>query len=248
VSSIVNRKQKLARVIVRYAAPNAFGCGSGFFIDSKGSLLTCFHVAFAASADTIKSNEPYKSAAGTEQDKFKAYFSAAISNIEAHHEDGTSTPLDLVDFNADFDLAVLRARTPVDNSKVFETDFDFKFNYGDKVEFIGYPTAAGYPPDKSPFAFNSGVVSSFPETKVAGGIYEHVQINAVNLGGNSGGPLFIEGSEKVVGIVNGNMNWGSDNVAFVDPSNQIRKGTFRAPLGIAYATPLQLLKSKGFID
>lgn len=246
--SISDKKQKLARIVVRYTIPNAFGCGTGFFIDLNGTLITCFHVGFGGNADLIKQHSAYTSSQGTEEEKFKAFFTATIASVEAHHDDGTSTSLDLVKFNADFDIAIFHSKNgSIDASKIFEIDQTYKVQYGEKVEFIGYPASSGYPPDKSPFAYNNGIVSSFPETKIGGGTYEHIQINAVNLGGNSGGPLFIEGSDKVIGIVNGNMNWSADNVAFVDPQNNIKKGAFRVPLGIAYATPFHLLKSKGIL-
>ncbi len=249
MSNISDNKSKLARIIVRYKVPNAFGCGTGFFINENGTLITCFHVAFGVNnADTVRQHNIFISTDGTEETKFRAFFNGVVASVEACYEDGTCTSLQLIHFNADFDIAIFESMNgSVDKSKVFDTDFDKILEYGDKVEFIGYPTSSGYPPDKSPFAFNSGMVSSFPETKVAGSTYEHVQINAINLGGNSGGPLFLEGSSKVIGIINGNMNWGSDNLAFLDPQNNMKKGSLRVPLGIAYATPLHLLRSKGIL-
>jgi hypothetical protein len=68
------------------------------------------------------------------------------------------------------------------------------------------------------------------------------------LPGNSGTPLFSKKTGKVVGIVNGNMNWGRDNLLIFKNSQDKAQGfeevSNRIPLSIAYATSLKILKEK----
>jgi hypothetical protein len=110
----------------------------------------------------------------------------------------------------------------------FLLDDEYIPEYDESTFFCGFQMTGGYEnPTQYPFSINRAVVSAIPLVAVAGGRYEHIQLNSINLGGNSGAPLFIEGSNTVIGMINGNMNWLTN-----------------IPLCIAYATSLKLIKEK----
>ena len=147
-------------------------------------------------------------------------------------------------FDEFYDIAILEVDTNKKNINICKLNLKPKLNYGDLVAFGGFSNQHGYSNDKFPFSYNEGIISSFPTTIVGGGSYEHIRINSINLGGNSGAPLFIKGTKDVIGIINGNMNWGSDNMVFEKIDGSRFKDSFRVPLNIAYSTLIKLLKDK----
>jgi hypothetical protein len=66
------------------------------------------------------------------------------------------------------------------------------------------------------------------------------------LGGNSGGPLFKKGSNKVCGIINGNYWRGRDDFAIFQGKNLV-PGSLKVPLNIAYATGFDFLSKESII-
>lgn len=241
------KRQRLIRVITKYQAGGS-SVGSGFFINSKGRFVTCFHVIFGSVLAALRLNPSYLAIPGAdEHTRLQNYFNQMAATIEVEFADGTRRNATLLNFHQLYDVAVLNL---VDQLKTpyFDLDFNYHPAYDEPVFFCGFQMATGYSnPELYPFATNSAEISSFPETIVGGDNYRHIQLNSINLGGNSGAPLFLTGKNKVIGIINGNMNWGADNVAFVNNAagvNNIIQGSLRTPLSIAFATSIRLIKEQ----
>lgn len=237
----------------KIAPPGTYDvCGSGFFISEDGKILTCFH-ALGGELKHIRKDDTFIAITEgvNEHDNLQTYLSNKISEIKAQLPNGDIVELDLVNFDERYDVALLQPRehgTPVAH---FDIDINDTLDYDDSIFFCGYQLATGYSLGDYPFTVNSGQVSSFVDIEVGGGRYQHLQINSINLGGNSGAPLFRQGSDRPIGVINGNMNWGSDNAAIFIPNTnppQISKASLRTPLSIAFATPLQTIANLSSIS
>ncbi len=246
-NQIAHIRERIVRVIAQYQNGNC-ATGTGFFISSGGDLLTCFHVVFGSELRNIRTNPVYVSTVGAdEHSKLENFFNGVISFIEVEFSNGIKRRAKLKAFDEFHDAVLLELE------ESFETPFlklslDYLPEYDEAVFFCGFQLAAGYLNSKEyPFATNRGIVSSFPEVVVGGEKYVHIQLNSINLGGNSGAPLFLQGEKDVIGIVNGNMLWGNDNLAFVNKIGGVpafNQGSFRVPLSIAFVTPIKLIKEK----
>lgn len=243
------KRERILRILTHFKNGNV-GTGSSFFIDNSGQLLTCFHVVFGEELKNIRTAPDFISIQGNdEHSKLQIWFANQINKVEVELANGSKEAVDLQRFDEKYDIALLKLRNREVVKKVKYCNLDLKtiLKQGDLVFFGGFPICFPYKDTETPFAINTGMVSSLPETIVGGEKYQHVQINSINLGGNSGAPLFRKNRDKVVGIINGNMNFGADNFAFIDNQGKTVKGSFRPPLSIAYATPLALLKEKSTI-
>jgi S1-C subfamily serine protease len=236
------RKNKVYRVVTHFPSGN-YDTGSGFFIDVD-KFLTCFHVAFGDELRVIKNRVNFQNYSGTnDHEKLKNYFNDRISKIEIVLPDKSKLLAKLNRFDERYDVAVLDVNPAGKKVEICTLDTQTKLKHGDYVYFGGFPAHHDYLAGTSPFAAHEGMVSSFVETMIGGNKYQHIQINSINLGGNSGAPLFKRNGEKVIGIINGNMNWGNDNVMFGDAeTNKASIASLRIPLSIAYATSLKFIK------
>lgn len=59
------KRERILRVVGRYQNGNIF-CGSGFFSDTAGHFMTCFHVAFGDELRRIRANQQFMALAGPE--------------------------------------------------------------------------------------------------------------------------------------------------------------------------------------
>ncbi|MEI6553303.1 MAG: serine protease [bacterium] len=246
-------RERIVRVIVQFRNGST-SVGTGFFIGDKGELLTCLHVITRAEKRSSQISD------------IKGYLTNNIMNIQAQLPDGSLEAIDLQKFDEDLDVALLKIRREIE-TPFFSTTIDYYPEYDESTFFCGFQLTGGYTdPMQYPFSTNRAVVSAFSEVQVAGGKYTHIQLNSINLGGNSGAPLFQEGGNVVIGIINGNMNWGGNNFAIVDNivnniasdtdgnntvglDNQnstlnLSQRSIRVPLCIAYATPITLIREK----
>ncbi len=243
----IQYKKKVIRRVLAYFSGGNTGVGSGFFVNKNGIFLTCFHVAFGGELKNLRNDPDFIAIKESdEHKKLETWYSNKINKIEVELPDSSKEELKLVSFDEKYDIAVLKLENKEKIRDIDNIKFDFKkqLKQGDHVFFGGFPISYPYKAEESPFAINTGMVSSFPNTIIGGDFYEHAQINSVNLGGNSGAPLFIKNKNKVIGIINGNMNWGSDFVVFKNKSGKEEVGPLRVPLSIAYATPVSLLKKE----
>jgi len=240
---VAYKQLRITRVICKYKIGDSYG--TGFFISKDGKMLTCFHVVFGQELRMIKNNPDFISiSGGDEHSKLLNFYKNKISTLEVELHDGQKKEAELLNFDERYDIALLKVKM---DRKVdfFKVDTKNNLNYGDDIFFCGYQLTTGYNVSQYPFTVNSGLVSSFPDVIVGGEKYGHIQINSINLGGNSGAPVFLQGSNKVVAIINGIMNWNNNNVAIVDDSKgnmNLSKGSIITPLSIAFATRLKTIK------
>lgn len=237
------KKKRTYRVIVHFQ--NGQGFGSGFFIN-ESSFLTCFHVIFGTELKNIREDEQFIATAGTNEHlKLENFFRSKVTKIEVELDDNSRVEARLQSFDEKYDIILLKVATGEKEVNICDLEFAPKLNHWDHLSFVGFPTHHDYSLDKAPLAVHEGILSTFVETVIGGDKYEHLQINTINLGGNSGAPLFLRKSKKVVAIVNGNMNWGRDDLAAVgNPLANVSKVSLRVPLSIAYATKIGLIKNK----
>jgi S1-C subfamily serine protease len=250
-NEVAYKKSRIVRVIAKRKGNDVKDShATGFFIAEDGTLLTCFHVVFGQELGQIRTNPRFAAIPGSdEHSRLEEFYARTISALIAELPDGTTVEAELLEFNAHYDVAALKLK---DHQRVefFALAPDDALDYDDGVFFCSYPFIIGYSPHERPFAVNSGRVSSFPHVMVGGEKYPHIQISSLNLHGNSGAPLFREGSNAVVGMVNGHMHWGSDNLAFVDDSSgstRLTKDSLRIPLSIAFATHLKTIRENTHI-
>lgn len=243
------KRERLVRVIINYNNGN-IGTGTGFIATSNGLILTCCHVLLGIELKNILVSQDYLDCEGDSvKNKLKFFLEKYVASISVEMMNGTRKATNLIWFDENYDTALIQMLGVVD-VPFFELDFNYKPEYEDSIFFCGFPLAIGYPrPEEYPFAINKGYISTFPITTVAGGRYEHLQINSINLGGNSGAPLFLKDSNIVIGMINGNMNWGNDNLASITSSNppEVTSVSLRVPLSIAYATSLKMISDNSVL-
>lgn len=227
-NQIKYKKERVYRVKVIFSN-GSISVGSGFFV-SKTKFLTCFHVVFGE-LRILKNDQNFLRLNGDSfHEKCLSLFTNNVSVIQIGSEEGVWVNANLEDFDESYDVTLLSV-VQDKNIKICELDVNPAIYHADYVFFGGYPTSIGYDLDKGPFSAHEGIVSSFPEVEICGEKYKHIKINSINLGGNSGAPLFKKNGKKVIGIINGN-EW---------------RGNEKIPLSIAYATQIKTLKENSNI-
>lgn len=229
----VGFKHKRIVRVVAYFNNDTFSTGTGFFINDSGKILTCWHVLFGTDLKVFRISEEFANNNNqSEAEKVDQYYKNKILKIEVEKPDGQVVAANLKGYDYFYDLAVLQIPAEPEKNLYFELEMQERLDYGNEINFCGYPECEGYNSLNSPFAINTGVVSTFPEVDIAGGKYKNIQLNAICIGGNSGAPLFKNGELKVYGIVNG-YQW---------------KGKDRVPINISFATGFDLLKDNRLLQ
>ena len=246
-ASIFYKQDRTVRVISRFM--NGDYCtGTGFLINKNGNILTCWHVISGVDLKILKNMSKFQEDKSTSEiDKVNKYFLDKTSKIEIELSNGTKAGATLESYDYYYDIAVLKIDERAKKLPFFELELGESLDYSDETLFCGYPSCLGYDSLNSPFAVNTGTVSTFPEVEVAGGKYRNIQLNSICLGGNSGAPLFKKGSNKVCGIVNG-LHWhGRDDFATYKEDGTLTKGSLHVTINISYATSFYRLMKESKI-
>ena len=108
------------------------------------------------------------------------------------HDEGESTPLELLEYNACLDVAFLRCPPEMETLTAFRPGRSSSLQMGsdERLNVLGYGMGTLW------LHKTNGIVSGR-----RGSPYNRFQTNAVVHPGNSGGPVLLEGSKDVVGIV-----------------------------------------------
>jgi V8-like Glu-specific endopeptidase len=247
------KRERVVRVIVQMRNGTT-SAGTGFFISPDGEILTCAHVISGTELRNLKAidfkvnnsipNYEVNDDKQSQHTKFQNYLTQSIISLQVELANGERVMAEIKKIDEDLDVALLKiAKNDLEKleknegtkngvakngTPFFLLNDTYTPEYDESTFFCGFQMTGGYDnPTQYPFSINRAVVSAVPDVVVAGDRHEHIQLNSINLGGKSGAPLFIEGSNTVIGIINGNMNWSGG-----------------IPLCIAYATSLQLIKDR----
>lgn len=235
-----DRRKYINRVVVVFL--DYCSAGSGFFVNKEGKLITCFHVAFGKDMNQLRKDEEFLKIKGDEPARLREYYDRRLIRAEVEFADGSKAPAELKDFDPSHDIAAFEIEGKREDIRPCKIDWNHRLDYGEKVSFGGFPEHWDYKREQAPFAVQEGMVSAFVETTIGGDRYEHIQINSLTLQGNSGAPLFRGRSNKVVGVINGTMEWNIDNTSLKDAGGRPLRATLKTPLPVAYATPIRFLK------
>ncbi|MBV0899245.1 MAG: DegQ family serine endoprotease [Wolbachia endosymbiont of Fragariocoptes setiger] len=162
--------------------------GSGFIIDKEGIIVTNYHVIRNAKEITVTMN------------------------------DSTDFKAEVLGYDAQTDLAVLKITPPMPLDYIIEFGDSDKARVGDSVTAIGNPFGLGS-------SVSKGIVSARSRDVSIGTISEFIQTDAAINRGNSGGPL-LNSQGEVIGI----------NTAIYSPSES------GGNVGIGFAIPSNLAK------
>lgn len=242
-TEVLYKKERIVRILNHVT--NQVSVGTGFFI-TQNDIITCSHVLLMKDLASLEKNEDFNKT-NLNEDLIKKFHKSFTRKIEIEFSDKSKKEVFLKHIDPKNDFAILRLSSGSSYGKYFEVDVNKTFYYNDYVSFCGFQNTPYVHVTESPFTYNDGKISSFPDLIVAGDKYQHIQINSINLGGNSGAPLFMDREYKAVGIINGNQNHGSDNVAFFDDKGTIVRNAFRIPLSIAYATSFESLRKRSSV-
>jgi len=252
LSKIVTKiKPDIVRIVCHNSGNPQPSAGTGLIISSNNLILTCLHVAFGVSQLSQIENTLRQERIQINKDGYRHYFDSKVRvNVNLFNEI-QSFPAQLIDFLYERDIAIIKIER--NNLKSTSLNFDKKFNIGDDIAFCGFPITPLYNEYNYPFTCNKGIISTFADA-MPNGIYrfEHIHVNAVNLGGNSGAPLFLVKNGQLIGIIDGNMlsTVTLQNIPTYNQERNILPGniTISLPLtGVGYAIPFHETMCRDFI-
>jgi serine protease Do len=207
------------------------GVGSGFFVDSEGTVLTNHHVV-----------------AGLEEADTAAAANKKIAvDIRVKLFDDREFAAEVVGTDARTDLAVLRVRDAVPSRALAFGDSD-AIEVGDWVVAIGNPFGLSH-------TVSAGIVSGKGRSREdvpldPAGYYDFLQTDASINPGNSGGPL-LDLRGQVVGINTAIRGGGAQGIGFAVPiaivkqllPTLLRSGSItRSALGVKVRDARELTK------
>lgn len=210
--------------------------GTGFFIDDH-RIVTCAHVLLGTTNLASLIDGPVKETAKHER-ALRAYSVRKKIAVRVHDASGTSLRIKSVRFDAGMDVGVITVVQSGAPLPIGRGGMDI----GDDVMTVGFPYAIQTKDTEFPYAAGKGNVMCRVRVRVGG--YRtrgFVQIYCPSMGGASGSPIF-SSEGRVVGMLNGQMRWGDDHFAFLEPKDgkeTLVRDAFHVPLPYGFATPVR---------
>lgn len=221
-----------------------FSFGSGFI--NNHFIISCSHL-LSIKDSFVEDINLYRKINRKEPtiEELKGFIAENIKKVEFQRYGETAFfEAKLKNFDVEYDCLALEFADLKNRINGLRINPDKELKEGEEVVFAGFPTVVPqYKIIETPFTVNEGIISSFPEITV-GGLkkYKFIQVNAINLGGNSGAPLFLKKSGEVIGIIAGNQNIGFDLFQMKDGQLDRRiegQKVLVTAFGVAYATPIR---------
>jgi S1-C subfamily serine protease len=232
-------RPSIVRVIV-HPRKGDIDVGTGFVFHDDGSVLTCAHMLFR----TGQVGEVLGKRKGKQRCEafLRSYFERTVESVEIERADGTRVRVEDVRFDGAMDICVLRTTKKTGPAlKMAAKPADI----GEDLFLCGFPHAVQTDLDRFPYAAWKGTVMGSGEFRVGG--YDKrafMFINAWSLWGASGSPVFST-QGRVVGMLTGQMTWGSDQFAFVERGQKnkrkIVRDTLYVPLPYGFMTPIDVV-------
>jgi len=230
-------QDKIVRIIVDQGN-NQSSSGTGFLI-GPNSVLTCSHVAFGCK-DRKSEEEIVK--LNNNLEKTRALFNERVEGVALFKENGDKIGVAIL---SKFDIGSDSVIFSFDGNPQEAVDYDVSYQLepGEKVAFCGFPKLTNSTnPLSYSFMLNEGIISGFPKNAVGGfPEYEHIQINAVSVGGFSGSPIFLEEGGTVIGFINGSSNRSFKTTLIqnsVKGRPTLTEKHVSIPIGVTYGTKL----------
>lgn len=151
------------------------GKGTGFIVDKKGIIFTCAH------------------------NLINQQTNALAENIRIIYENTTHNllPKDILAIDQNYDFAILKIESGIEGFDFLKIKNEFgKIEDGEKILFFGYPLNIDYA------ITHQGIISSKQTTDInRTRELNAYQIDRQVINGFSGGPLCLEESGEVIGIL-----------------------------------------------
>jgi S1-C subfamily serine protease len=244
-------QERVCRVVVDYEASKPFSVGSGFFVD-QNTFLTAAHVVVGKNAPAFFNEKTEQKDYEIKNQEALKYFYSLKSHITIELPNGGKIEGKFENMDFAHDIAVIRVNNKDMHVPLCVIARDHQLKLGDVVFYGGFSDQFGYEPKKWPYTHHQGIIASLPEIMIVGGTYQHIRVHAINLAGNSGAPLFEANNGRVIGMVNGNMQWGNDTLASIkqilpNGSFDLEKTSLQVPLPICYATSMDIITKRSTV-
>jgi len=235
-------RSSIVRIIVKpYSGPATVG--TGFVINREGCIATCAHVLL--NQENISTILPADMLSEMEREKFCAeYYKKNIQNIDVYDAEGLPLSVKKVAFHCADDIGLIQVHTPMQALSISSVGMEI----GEDVYSCGFPFSDQCEPSEWPYAFSKGYIMN-KATMIIGGYGHRNVLRAFMpaLSGASGSPI-CTASGEVVGILNGQLSWGSDKFLFQTKDDkgyeQVIKDFLFVPLPYAYITPVSIMMSR----
>lgn len=234
-----DKRDSIVRIVVRCKGRTTVG--TGFFID-KNRIVTCAHVLLdVGNVQEVLDQHPEKKPEEAVRARLEK-----LETLSVERADGSHVKLQKhCDIDPAFDVALLH--TIAHSGEPLNVSSK-KIGIGEDICMLGFPEAIHTDQTRFPYTANKGYVMSYPIVKIGG--YKKrcmMQVFCSSLGGASGSPIFSAEGE-VIGMLNGQMQWGADNFVFMEKDEKnadtFKKDFLYVPLPIGFATTGAILLSR----
>lgn len=209
--------------------------GTGICV-APGLVLTCAHVVLGkARLIDIPAEE---------LSDWRAYRSAHIRSTILIDAGGREHACEIERCEPALDVALIRTSSGMPTLTMDAVDL----RPGQDIVYYGYPYAIQNAERDWPLSVFRGTVSARAEVTVGGTERRaFAVVQGLVLGGVSGGPVFDAATGDLLGMINGQMNWGRDDVLINerDEAGNQKIADTDTPLPVGYATSFAFLRGRG---
>lgn len=211
--------------------------GTGICI-GPGKILTCAHVVLGRAR--------LGDVPAWELSDWRAFRASRVRSTVLIDQQGAELACEVTMCDPALDIAVLSTSLTAPALPPAERG---ELSPGTDILYYGYPYTIQNAERDWPFSVFRGTVSARAEVTIGGTERRaFAVVQGLVLGGVSGGPVFDAGSGALLGMINGQMNWGRDDVLINerDEAGNQKVADTDTPLPVGFATSFTFLRGRGF--